>query len=76
MEFEKIKELIAYNLAVNTDEVAMESDLVEDLGADSLDMYELIMAAEDTFDIEISDEEFETISTVADFVALIKKVTN
>ncbi|MGE5614215.1 MAG: acyl carrier protein [Bacillota bacterium] len=71
-EFERIKKIIVDQLGVEEDDVQMESSFIEDLGADSLDIVELIMALEEEFDIEIPDSEAEKISTVADAVEYIK----
>lgn len=71
-EFERIKKIIIEQLGVEEDEVLMESSFIEDLGADSLDIVELIMALEEEFDIEIPDSEAEKITTVADAVEYIK----
>ncbi len=71
-EFEKVKAVIVDQLSVDEDEVTMESSFVDDLGADSLDVVELIMGLETAFDIEIPDEEAEKISTVGDAVEYIK----
>lgn len=71
-EFEKVKEVIVDQLSVEEDEITMESSFVDDLGADSLDVVELIMGLETAFDIEIPDEEAEKISTVGDAVEYIK----
>lgn len=76
MEFEKIRDILSESLMIDQDLITMESDLVENLGADSLDLVEFVMDLEDTFDVEISDEVFASVSTVADVVALVKKVTN
>jgi acyl carrier protein len=73
MEFEKIKEILAEQLGVDEDDITMDSSLTDDLGADSLDLVELVMAMEEEFDIEIPDEEAETIVTVADAVNFIKR---
>ncbi len=70
--FEKIRERIAEQLSIEEDEIKMESSFVDDLGADSLDIVELIMALEEEFDIEIPDEDAEKISTVGDVVEYIK----
>ncbi len=70
--FEKIRERIAEQLSIEEDEIKMESSFIDDLGADSLDIVELIMALEEEFDIEIPDEEAEKISTVGDVVEYIK----
>jgi acyl carrier protein len=64
--FEKVKEILVDVLGVNADDVKPESKFVEDLGADSLDLVELIMSLEDKFQIEISDTDAEKIITVQD----------
>lgn len=69
---EKVKEIIAKQLGVNASDVTPESSFVEDLGADSLDTVELVMAFEETFNIEIPDEEAEKISKVKDAIEYIK----
>jgi len=71
--FEQVKEVIVEQLNVNEDEVKPESNFVEDLGADSLDVVELIMALEEKFEIEIPDSEAEKIKTVQDVVDYIEK---
>ncbi len=71
-EFERIKNVIVDQLSVDAEEVTMEASFVDDLGADSLDVVELIMGLETEFDIEIPDEEAEKISTVGDAVEYIK----
>ena len=70
--FEKIKKIIVDQLGVDEAEVTLEASFVDDLGADSLDLVELIMALEDEFDIEIPDNAAEQISTVNDVVEYIK----
>ncbi|EJO5348209.1 acyl carrier protein [Clostridium botulinum] len=75
MIFEKIKSTIAEQLSIDEDEITMESSFIDDLGADSLDIVELIMALETEFDLEIPDEEAEKISTVGDVVNYIKSHT-
>lgn len=75
MVFEKVKKIIVEQLGVEEDEIAMESSFIEDLGADSLDIVELIMALEEEFDIEIPDSEAEKIATVGDAVDYIKNNT-
>jgi acyl carrier protein len=70
--FEKVKKIIVEQLGVEEDEIAMESSFIDDLGADSLDIVELIMALEEEFDLEIPDSEAEKISTVGDIVDYIK----
>ena len=68
----KVKEIIVEQLGVNEDEVVPEASLLEDLGADSLDIVELVMAFEEEFDMEISDEEAEKIHTVGEAVKYIQ----
>ena len=68
---ERVKKIIVEQLGVNADEVTAESAFVEDLGADSLDTVELVMAFEDEFDLEIPDEDAEKIATVGDAVKYI-----
>lgn len=75
MIFEKIKKIIAEQLDVSEEDITLESSFQEDLDADSLDVVELIMALEDEFDLEISDEEAEKISTVKDAVEYIQNNT-
>lgn len=69
---EKVKKIVAEKLSVEPAEVVLEASFVDDLGADSLDLVELIMAMEETFDIEIPDEEAEQIQTVQDAINYIK----
>jgi len=71
--FEQVKEVVVEQLNVNPDEVKPESRFVEDLGADSLDVVELVMALEEKFGIEIPDEDAEKIQTVADAVKYIQE---
>ncbi|MBA7703094.1 Acyl carrier protein [subsurface metagenome] len=70
---EKIKKIICEQLEVNEKDVVPEASFVDDLGADSLDQVELIMAMEEEFDISISDEEAEKIATVRDAIAYVEK---
>lgn len=70
--FEKIKEIIVEQLGVEEDLVTMESSFIDDLGADSLDIVELIMALEEEFDLEIPDNDAEKIVTVGDVAEYIK----
>jgi acyl carrier protein len=69
---EKVKELVVEQLGVSADEVKLDSSFVESLGADSLDLTELIMAMEEEFDIEIDDEDAQKIATVQDAITYIK----
>ena len=73
MEFEKLQEIIAAVLNVQKDEIRPETTFVDDLGADSLDIFQIIMGIEEEFDIEIDNEEAEKIVTVQDAVDQIKK---
>ena len=76
MEFEKLQEIIADVLNVEMDDITMETTFVDDLGADSLDIFQIIMGIEETFDIEIDNEDAEKIMTVGDAVEQIKNATN
>ncbi len=76
MELEKLKKIIAEVLNVDENEVKPESTFVDDLGADSLDVFQIIMGIEEEFDIEIPNEEAEKIVTVADAVEQIRNATN
>lgn len=72
--FDRVKQVIVDQLGVDESAVTMEASFVEDLGADSLDIVELIMGLETEFDIEIPDEEAEKISTVGDAVNYLKNL--
>lgn len=75
MILEKVRDILSEQLGINPEEIKMESSFVDDLGADSLDVVELIMALETEFDLEIEDEDAEKVSTVGDIVEyLIKHV--
>ena len=76
MEFEKLKKVIAEVLNVDPEEIAMETTFSEDLGADSLDVFQIIMGIEEEFDIEVPAEQAEKISTVEEAVELIKSALN
>ena len=70
---ERVKSIVAEQLGIGVDEINNESSFIDDLGADSLDTVELVMALEEDFDIEISDEEAENISTVQTAIDYINK---
>ena len=76
MEFEKIQKIISEVLGVDEESITMETTFVDDLGADSLDVFQIIMALEEEFDIEIANEEAEKIVTVSDAVEQIKNALN
>jgi acyl carrier protein len=70
---DKVKKIIAEKLSVDLNEVVPEAHFVDDLGADSLDLVELIMSMEEEFDIDISDEDAEKLATVKDAIAYINE---
>ena len=76
MEFEKLQQIIAEVFNVEPDEITMDTTFVDDLGADSLDVFQIIMGIEEEFDIEIPNEAAESIVTVADAVEQIKNALN
>ncbi len=76
MEFEKLQKIIAEVLSISEDSITPETTFVDDLGADSLDVFQIIMAIEEEFDIEIANEAAEKIVTVADAVEQIKAACN
>lgn len=76
MEFEKLQQIIAEVLNVEADEVTMDTTFVDDLGADSLDVFQIIMGIEEEFDIEIASEDAEKIVSVGDAVEQIKNALN
>ncbi|URW89422.1 acyl carrier protein [[Ruminococcus] torques] len=76
MEFEKLQKIIAEVLNLSEEEIRPDSTFVDDLGADSLDVFQIIMGIEEEFDIEIDNEEAEKITTVQDAVDQIKKQWN
>lgn len=73
--FEKLKEIVARELKIDPEKITLDSAFVDDLGADSLDMVELVMALEDEFGISISDEEAQKIRTIRDAVEYIENAT-
>ena len=75
MEFEKLKKIIAEELNVDEAEITMETTFVDDLGADSLDIFQIIMGIEDEFEIKIDNDAAEKIATVGDAVEQIKNAT-
>lgn len=76
MEFEKLKKVIAEVLNVDPEEISMSSTFMDDLGADSLDVFQIIMGIEEEFDIEIPADKAEKITTVEEAVELIKNAVN
>ena len=76
MEFEKLQEIIVDVLNVGAEDITMDTTFVDDLVADSLDIFQIIMGIEETFDIEIDNEEAEKIVTVGDAVEQIKNAIN
>jgi acyl carrier protein len=66
--FDKIKEIVVEQLGVSAEEVTLEASIIDDLGADSLDIVELVMAFEEEFGVEIPDEAAEKIATIGDIV--------
>ena len=75
MIFEKVSKIIVEQLGVDPKEVTMDASFIDNLGADSLDIVELVMAFEEEFNIEIPDDEAESISTVGDAVNYISSIT-
>ena len=76
MEFEKLREIIADVMNIDEKEIKEDSSFENDLGANSLDVFQIIMGIEDAFDIEIDNDEAEKIVTVGDAVEQIKNATN
>ena len=72
MVFDKVKELISEQLDVKADDITEASNIQDDLGADSLDVVDLVMALEDEFDVEIPEDQVENIKTVGDIVKFIE----
>lgn len=75
MVFDKVKEIVVDQLGVDDDKVTLSANIQEDLGADSLDVVDLIMSLEEEYDIEIPDEDVENIKTVEDIVKYIEAST-
>ena len=73
MEFEKLQKIISEVLNVDAEEITMETTFVDDLGADSLDVFQILMGIEEEFDIEIPDDQVENIKTVGDIVKFIEE---
>lgn len=73
MVFERVQKIICEQFGTEIDKVTMESSILEDFEADSLDLVDLAMSLEDEFDIEVPDEELENIKTVGDIVKLIEE---
>ena len=76
MEFEKLQGIIADVLNIDKNEITMDTSFIDDLGADSLDIYQIIVGIEDEFDVEIPDDVAESIVTVADAVEQIRAEKN
>lgn len=76
MEFEKLQKIISEVLNVDAEDITMDTTFVDDLGADSLDVFQILMGIEEEFDIEIANEAAEGITTVADAVEQIKNALN
>ena len=76
MIIDRVKTIINEQLGVNEDEITMESNFLEDFGADSLELIDLIMALESEFEIEVPEEDIEEIETVQDVVSYIKNHTD
>ena len=76
MEFEKLQNIIADVLNIDKEKITPETTFVDDLGADSLDVFQIIMGIEDEFDIQIRDDAAESIVTVNDAVVQIQNATN
>ena len=72
MVFEKIKSILAEQLQADPEEMTMDTNIAKDLGADSLDVVELLMSIEDEFDVEIPDEEIENIKTIGELTEYIQ----
>ncbi len=76
MIFEKVKEIIADQLGIDTEEIKMETKLIDDLGVDSLEIFEVIMSLEEEFEIEIPNEDVEGMKSVEEMVKYIESKKN
>lgn len=76
MELEKLKKIVVEVLSVDEKEITLDTTFVDDLGADSLDIFQIIMGIEEEFDIEISHDDAESITTVSDAIEKIKMALN
>ena len=76
MIFDRVKTIINEQLGISEDEISIESNFLEDFGADSLELIDLIMALESEFDIEVPEEDIEEIETVGDVVSYLKSHTD
>ena len=74
MIFEKVRDILAEQLDLDADSITMDAAIIDDLGADSLDIVDLVMSLEDEFDTEIPDETIEGIKTVGDVVRFIEEM--
>lgn len=72
MVFEKIRAILCQQLDVEEDSITMETNIIDDLNADSLDLVDLLMSLEDEFDVEVPDEDVENIKTVGDLVRYVE----
>ena len=72
MEFEKLQSIIAQVLNMDPEEITMDSSFIDDLGADSLDLFEMVMAFEEEFEVEIPSEDLEQINTIGDVVKYLE----
>lgn len=75
MSFEKVKKILCEQLDLDEDKVTMEASITDDLGADSLDVVDLVMSLEEEFDIEIPDDQVEKIKQVSDIVKFVEEHT-
>ena len=72
MVFEKVRDIIVDQLDADADAVTLEASIIDDLGADSLDVVDLVMSIEEEFDVEVPDEEVENMKTVGDIVKFVE----